>query len=235
MLYKIADIITEIPAAGGLPSRCMEYVYEGSEKPQIIILDALYRHGLWPNLGQDDAVYMESGIQFYEQILQYNGIMLHASAIEWNDRAYLFSGPSGMGKSTHTRLWKQLYGESVRIFNDDKPVLRCIDNEWYAYGTPWCGKDHINQNRKVKVAGICFLKQDKMNEIRVLSHQEAVQKVISQTQWKFWKPEQLEKYWSCVESLITSVPVFELKNQPILDAALLSSKTMQKKAEELFK
>ncbi len=210
-------------------------MYDGAEQAQITISEELYRYHLWPNMEQDDAVYMESGIQFYEQILQYSGIMLHASAIEWNDRAYLFSGPSGMGKSTHTRLWKQLYGESVQIFNDDKPVLRCINNEWYAYGTPWCGKDHINQNRKVKVAGICFLKQDKTNEIRMLSPQEAVQKVINQTQWKFWKAEQLEKFLSCVENLITSVPVYELKNQPILDAALLSSKTMQKKAEEMVK
>lgn len=53
----------------------------------------------------------------------YNGLMLHASAAALGGRAYLFSGPCGRGKSTHTRLWQQTFGEAVQVFNDDKPVL----------------------------------------------------------------------------------------------------------------
>ena len=66
----------------------------------------------------------------------YNGLMLHASAAALGGRAYLFSGPCGRGKSTHTRLWQQTFGEAVQVFNDDKPALRRLDGRWYAYGTP---------------------------------------------------------------------------------------------------
>ena len=96
----------------------------------------------------------------------YNGLMLHASAAALGGRAYLFSGPCGRGKSTHTRLWQQTFGEAVQVFNDDKPALRRLDGRWYAYGTPWCGKDGINLNQKWPLGGICFLEKSQENRIR---------------------------------------------------------------------
>lgn len=96
----------------------------------------------------------------------YNGLMLHASAAALGGRACLFSGPCGRGKSTHTRLWQQTFGEAVQVFNDDKPALRRLDGRWYAYGTPWCGKDGINLNQKWPLGGICFLEKSQENRIR---------------------------------------------------------------------
>ena len=159
--------------------------------------------------------------------------MLHASAVELDGRAYLFSGPCGMGKSTHTRLWQQTFGSAAQVFNDDKPALRCVDGKWYAYGTPWCGKDGININMKVPLAGICFLKQAPENRIRHLSPVEAVQKIISQTRRKFAQVENLDLMLRHVEKLAFEIPVFELENRPESEAALLSYETMRRKAEEI--
>ncbi len=170
------------------------------------------------------ACYMESGRFFCGYLLRFNGLYLHASAVEYQGKAYLFSGPSTVGKSTHTRLWQNLYGEAAQVFNDDKPALRFLDDRWYAYGTPWCGKDGINQNKKVPLAGICFLKQGEKNQICRLQPKEAVAHILSQTIYKFTKMEDLQYLLNHLDKQVQMIPVFQLENRPEAAAAKLSSR-----------
>ena len=233
MLCKIADLIAEIPEAGGLAPRCREYLYHGEEQPQIVIREEDYRPQRWPSISPEGLPYMDSGSLFYLKLLRYHGMMLHSSAVELDGRAYLFSGNSGAGKSTHTRLWQQVFGERAQVFNDDKPALRLKDGVWYAYGTPWCGKDGINQNKKVPIAGICFLKKSDRNAIRRLSDLEALTKLVKQTQRRFRNVENLDLMLSHLEKLVQRIPVYELENRPEPEAARLSYETMRRGAEEM--
>ena len=198
-----------------------------------MISEEKYRPEKWPTLSYNDMCYMESGSQFNGKLLRFNGLYLHSSAVEMAGRAYLFSGPCGMGKSTHTRLWQSVFGEAAQVFNDDKPALRHIDGKWYAYGTPWCGKDGINQNKKVPLAGICFLKRGEENKIRRLEPKEALPLLMSQTIHKFKKSENLDLLLNNVNYLLKEIPVFELENRPVEEAARLSYETMRRAAEEL--
>ena len=84
------------------------------------------------------AEYMGTGALFARHLLRHDGFQLHASAIILEGKAYLFSAPSGTGKSTHASKWLRLFG--ARYLNDDKPALRLIDGVWYACGTPWSGR-----------------------------------------------------------------------------------------------
>lgn len=233
MICKIAELTVEVPEVGDLVSRCQEYICRGESSADIVIRTGLLYSKDWKILDENARIYMESGIQFLFQLLQFDGLMLHASAVELDGKAYLFSGNSGMGKSTHTRIWQSVFGEDARVFNDDKPALRFIDGTWYAYGTPWCGKDSININMKVPVAGICFLKQASENRIRRLSHQEAVQNVISQTLRRFKQTKNLDLMLSHVDNLVRRVPIFEMENRPEPEAAFLSYETMRRMAEEV--
>lgn len=230
---RVAELIVEIPTAGGMSSRCAEYLCEDSNSVDIIIQKHLYRSEPWPGANDEMIAYMESGVQFYTYLLRFQGLMLHASAVALDGKAYLFSGPCGMGKSTHTKLWQQTFGSAAQVFNDDKPPLRYIDGKWYAYGAPWCGKDGINLNMKVPLAGICFLKQANKNVIRQLSPAEALAKIVPQTRRQFATMESLNLMLENVEQLIKDIPVFELWNRPEPDAARLSYETMRKKAEEM--
>lgn len=232
MLYKISEILASIPAAGGLDSRCKEYICEQDKIADIIISEDEYRIDNWPTLSEEGAVYLESGFQFYRKLLDFNGMMLHASAVELDYEAYLFSGPCGVGKSTHTGIWKQIHGDKAIIINDDKPALRVFDEGWYAYGTPWCGKDGINANRKAKLAGICFLKQGTENSIRKLAKLEALRMILSQTANKFKHEERLDLKLNLVERLINDIPIYELTNNATLESAMLSYETMRRGAEE---
>ena len=166
MLCKISDLFVEIPAAGDLISRCREYQSEEKAVADIVIQTEKFRFEKYPNIVDENLlIYIESGRCFSTKLLSFDGFYLHSSAVELDGKAYLFSGPSGMGKSTHTRLWQSVFGEKAQVFNDDKPALRRIDGKWFAFGTPWCGKDRINQNKKVPLAGICFLKRGEENKI----------------------------------------------------------------------
>ncbi len=234
MLCKVADLITEIPEVGGLGPLLREYLCSGNEPVQIIIDPALYNPELYhPEMDEETVVYMESGRQFFAKLLNFDGFYLHSSSVAYEGRAYMFSADSGTGKSTHTRLWQQVFGDEAKVFNDDKAPMRRLDGVWYAYGAPWCGKDNININMKVPVAGICFLKQAQENKIRRLSQTEAISRIISQTIRKFKKVERLDLMLSHVEKLVQQIPVFELENRPEPEAARLSYETMRQAAEEL--
>ena len=231
MRCKIAELTIEVPAAGGMPPRCWAYLDQSEQTSEIVIDEKLYRPDMWPALDENDVDYMESGRQFYLRLLRYNGLMLHASAAALGGRAYLFSGPCGRGKSTHTRLWQQTFGEAVQVFNDDKPALRRLDGRWFAYGTPWCGKDGINLNQKWPLGGICFLEKAQENRIRRLSPAEALPLILAQTTYRL-QPHSMELLLASLDSLLREIPVFLLENRPEEAAARLSFETMRRAAEE---
>lgn len=234
MLCKIAELVAEVPASGGLAPRCRDYLYTGDSPADIIIREEDYHPETYGNrLTPEMLAYVESCRQFCVTLLRHSGFYLHASAVAKDGKAYLFSAPSGTGKSTHTRLWQQEFGPDTVVFNDDKPVLRLMDGVWYAYGTPWCGKDGINRNMKAPVAGICFLKQGSENRIRRVSVQEGLQKILTQTVWQRLPLEQLDLLLSYLDHLLTNIPVFELENRPEPEAARLSYTTMRQAAEEM--
>lgn len=232
MLCKIADLLVDVPELGDMPRRCENYLYQGSEAPDFEIREASFQPDSWPGLTGNDLIYMETGSIFFFNLLRYDGMMLHSSAVEMDGKAYLFSGQCGMGKSTHTRLWQSTFGEAAQVFNDDKPALRYLDGKWYAYGAPWCGKDGINQNKKVPLAGICFLRQAPHNKITRLTPKEALSRVFSQTGNKFKRVENLDLLIRQVDKLVTKIPVFELENRPEPEAAKLSYETMRQAAQE---
>ena len=87
-------------------------------------------------------------------------------------------------------------------------------------------------NRKVPVAGICFLKQAPYNRIRPLTAKESIPRFISQTIRGFRNQERLVMLLGHLEKLVQTIPVFELENRPELEAAQLSYETMYRAAME---
>lgn len=206
--------------------RLSGYSIDTHETPDITIREERYDIERWPGLNPKSLAYMDSGYLFYKRLLLFGGMMLHSSAIEIDGSAYLFSGPSGVGKSTHTGLWQRMFPQA-RLFNDDKPALREIDGVWYAYGTPWSGKNGININMKAPIKGICFLRQGPENKIRRLYGIEAAREIMSQTIWRFSDTKGVDLLASVVEGLVRSVPVWMMECLPNEDAAVLSYNTMK--------
>jgi len=103
--------------------------------------------------------------QVADYLLSRDTLMLHGSTVAVDGKAYLFTAPCGTGKSTHTRLWRELFGTRAVMVNDDKPFLRLTPDEVLAYGSPWSGKHGLASNICVPLAGICLLHRGQENVI----------------------------------------------------------------------
>lgn len=93
-------------------------------------------------------------------------ILIHGVLIEHNRKGYIFTGPSGVGKSTHASFWIELYPTNTQIINGDKVLLKLTNNGVVAYGSPWKGKERIGINKRVKLDSICYLQRGTDNIIK---------------------------------------------------------------------
>ena len=108
-------------------------------------------------------------------------MLVHSSAVVCDGRAYLFSADSGVGKSFHTRLWLQAFGDRVHILNDDKPVV-CMSGEVpMVCGTPFDGGSGIALNEAYPLKAVVFLERGEKNFVRVPENKEIIQKLYFQT------------------------------------------------------
>lgn len=109
-----------------------------------------------------DKGYLES-LAIYrkiaEKVLEYNGFLMHGAVVEVNKCGVAFLARSGVGKSTHTKLWKELLKNEMTIINGDKPLVRIMDGKIFTYGTPWAGKENIHTNTKTELRKICFIER----------------------------------------------------------------------------
>lgn len=159
-------------------------------------------------------------------LLSHGAFFLHAAVIEKDGVAFAFSAPSGTGKSTHVKLWREKYGDSVTVINGDKPIVRKKDGRFHAYGTPWCGKEGWNKNSSAPIGAICFLERGEENRIERLSPSEALRLLFSQLLIPK-EPDKVATLLSLTDSLLSEVPAFRLHCTISTDAAMLAYTTMK--------
>lgn len=130
--YKITGLTVEMESFGRTVTQAEPYLCEPVEQPDIRICSDWQRlKKIAGHLSDEDCEYLSSGGSFYNQLLKFDGMLLHSSAVVMDGYAYLFSAPCGTGKSTHTALWRKVFGEDrARILNDDKPALRFEDGRF---------------------------------------------------------------------------------------------------------
>jgi len=113
-------------------------------------------------------------------LLDKDVLLFHGSVMACNGKAYLFTAPSGTGKTTHCRLWlSEIPG--VHVLNGDKPLLRIEADRVLACGTPWQGKENYGRNEILPLEAICILGRDSVNHIEPVSFHDAFPTLIAQT------------------------------------------------------
>lgn len=230
--YKIADIVFEVQLIYGYTAKlCSSYEYFGEEecafKTVMTEEDILSEKQKAPEF--HDA-YLES-LSLFRKLCDYalsncDGLIFHSSAVMVDGEAYLFTAPSGTGKSTHTRLWREMLGDKAVMINDDKPIIRYIDGDFYVYGTPWNGKHRLDTNCRAKIKAICKIYQAKENRIEKCETSEMLLTVLNQT----IRPdniEQMDKLLGLVEKLLNNIKLYKLGCDISLEAAQLSYNTMK--------
>lgn len=152
----------------------------------------------------------------HRALLKRNAPVLHASYIEWREKAILFSAPSQTGKSTQARLWEESQG--ARIINDDRVLLRKTENEWKAYGYPSCGSSKICINQTLPICAIVILEQGEVNQIQEMSFLEKVRAIASGIEVYIWNLDEIEMAFQCAQMLAKEVTVLKLVCRPDYDA-----------------
>ena len=224
-LYQIAGLKVWMEPTGQTLTRAEPYRIQSPGPADCrVTCDPRYVLERNPTYGDlDTAQYMGTGMVFARQLLRFGGFQLHASAVALEGKAYLFSAPSGTGKSTHTEKWCRLFG--AELLNDDKPALRCVDGTWMACGTPWSGKHDLSSPRVVPLAAIAFLRRGQENAIEPLLPEEAVPLIFSQCP-RLLEMEQMEAQLTLMDDLLRRVPVWLLTARNDDDAARMARVAM---------
>ncbi|MBP1534306.1 MAG: hypothetical protein IK999_09300 [Ruminococcus sp.] len=160
-----------------------------------------------------------------EQMISYDTILFHGSVVAVDDVGYLFTAKSGTGKSTHTRLWREYFGDRAVMVNDDKPLLHIADTVT-AYGTPYNGKHRLGTNTSVPLKAICILTRSADNHIEAIAREQAYTMLLQQV----YRPAdmlKMAKTLELVDRLADSVKLYRLGCNMDISAAKIAYEGMK--------
>ena len=161
-----------------------------------------------------------------ERLLFYDTVMFHGSCVVREGRAYIFTGRSGSGKSTHTALWCRVFGEQAFILNDDKPFLKLNGDLVTAYGSPWDGKSRKNRNTSAPVQGICILEKDVHDHIRRTTLTEEFTGLTYQT-FRPLEEQNFERSVTLFRRIMSRIPLYRMGCTLSPDAPRVSWEAMR--------
>lgn len=231
--YQIAGLTVQLDSYGRTIRQAEPYKIEVTGDADIVVVSSWpERKAEHPELSDDDGEYMGTCSDFYKKLLHFDGIMLHASAVVVDGKAYLFSADSGTGKSTHTGMWLERFGSEAFILNDDKPALRREANGWMAYGTPWSGKHDISRNVGVPVAGIAMLQRGDENVISRWQDASVIGALLRQVN-KPRDPACRMKVLELMDMIIREIPIWRLSCNRELEAVEVAYSAMSNPLETI--
>ena len=149
---------------------------------------------------------------------------IHSASILYRDQVWLFSGHSGMGKSTHTNLWKEQFG--TKIINGDLNLIGWSNGEQtnigqsvdkpgskghpIVYGMPWCGTSGIASTKSYPLGGIVLLGRSDNDHFESLTNDQKIVRVMQRMISPVWTEDMLETNLKCSAKLAKEVPIYYL-------------------------
>ena len=146
-----------------------------------------------------------------EELLSFDTLLMHGAVIAADNAAYMFTATSGTGKTTHIQKWLENLGRAY-VVNGDKPfvIVGQPGEESLACGSPWAGKEHLQNNVIVPLKAIVLLERADENHMERISSAQAFPFVYQQ----MYQPddeEKLRKTLRLVSRLVSSVPVWRFR------------------------
>lgn len=230
MIIKLAQLVIEVKSRYRYTyDMCHDYLYDGDEKPVFTVFatneqieeERKKTPGFPDDLLENTSIYRNICME----ILLYDALFLHSAAISVDNEAYIFTADSGTGKTTHMNLWLGRFGERAFVINGDKPIIRRIGNEFFVFGTPWCGKEGLNRNVGVPLKSIGIIKRSEVNMAKKTDSRTAMLFLLTQTV----RPKGIEyggKFLEIMNTLISNVPVYTLSCNMMPDACDTAYKAM---------
>ena len=160
-----------------------------------------------------------------ERLIDKGILLFHGSVIAVDGVAYLFTAKSGTGKSTHTRLWREHFGERAVMINDDKPLLKITDSGVTVYGTPYDGKHRISTNTSAPLKAICMLYRGEENQIRQVTKSEAYPMLLQQTH-RPMNGAKMQAVFTLLDKMCEHLKIYHLDCNMDPDAAIIAYQGM---------
>ncbi len=179
-------------------------------------------------LGYSDA-YFEFIVAYRniaEKLPEKDAFVFHGSVLSLGGKAYIFTAKSGVGKTTHTRLWLSEFADECHVLNGDKPVLLYKDGKFHAAGTPWRGKEQYGVHECAPLGGIVFLERGKENAAFPISLSDALTRLVNQV----YKPKSRTaavKTMLLMDKLLREVPLVRLECNMDPDAAHVARRALE--------
>lgn len=148
----------------------------------------------------------------------FNTLLFHSSFVIYQGKGILFTGRSGIGKTTQAELWNKYRG--AEIVNGDKAFVRKVDGKFFTYGLPWRGSSDYCLNKSAELVGIIVLDRSDVNRITTL--ETPVERLLPHAFFPHWDKICLEKALDTFDSLIESVPVWLLECRPDEEAVIVA-------------
>ncbi len=229
MIIEVANLKIEIKNRHDyLLTQCRDYLSDGVPDFSVEASEAdISREREISEIEMSDGYYESLCVyrEIGKRLPLYNAVIMHAAAIQIDDKAYLFLAKSGTGKSTHIKLLRRLLGDRVSAINGDKPIVRLFDGVPYACGTPWQGKENWGENKCVPIKALCFVHRGEQNKIEEISPHEAVPQLMHQV----FMPKTLdamEKTLDITDSVLNNTKQYKLFCTPDIEAAKVSFSKM---------
>ena len=182
----------------------------------------VYLGGNWSMLLYRFALWVAYGLM----TLRRDTLAIHSSCIVYQDKAVLFLGESGTGKSTHTRLWRE-HIEGAVLLNDDSPMIRVEKGKVWAYGSAWSGKTPCYKQERYELVACVRLSQAPYNRIQKLSVLQAYGAIHPSCAPEFAYDDALyDEVSRIIGQILSVVPCYHLACLPDREAALLSFQTL---------
>ena len=160
-----------------------------------------------------------------EALTEYDVLLMHGSALCMEGEAYIFTAKSGTGKSTHARLWREVFGNRVWMVNDDKPMLKVAEEGVTVYGSPWKGKHGLGRNASAPLKAIVKLERAEENRIIPLSAADAYPTLFAQC-FSSEKPAVARRIAEMERLILNIVPFYRLDCNMDPDAAKVAYEGM---------
>ena len=220
---KIADITVEIDNKfEQIKTLCRDYLTEQTPQFSVTATEEQIKKEREESEFDCSDGYCETIVAYRniaERIPEYDAFLFHGSVIEYEGGAYIITAKSGVGKTTHTRLWLGEFKDKVSIINGDKPIVRIIDGIPYAYGTPWQGKENYGRNTVKPVKGILFISRGEKNIAKRITPDKALIQFMQQIYLPKKDKLLLHKSLSLADKMLSSVRLVEMQCNMDAEAA----------------
>ncbi len=150
--------------------------------------------------------------------MEHSTLLLHASAVIYEGKAYLFLGKSGTGKSTHSRMWLSAF-EGSELLNDDHPIVRIEGGKATAYGSPWSGKTPCYRNLSAPLGAIVRISRAQENHLETLSPLKSFASITTSCSGAQWSRKLMDDKVRSLEQLTQSTKCFTMHCLPNTEAA----------------